>query len=54
MKQVTSTMLEIVGEQGGIPMGIIENVAELQAELKEAGYLSYLDTCTDYLIVEKA
>ena len=54
MKQVTSTMLETAEELGGIPMGTIENVAELQAELKEAGYISYLDTCTDYLIVEKA
>lgn len=54
MKQVTSTMLEIIEELGQIPMSTIENVAELQAELKEAGYISYLDASTDYLNVEKA
>ena len=53
MKQLTATMIEIIEELGQIPMETIENVAELKAELKEAGYISYLDASTDYLIVEK-
>lgn len=45
--------LEIIEELGQIPMETIENVAEFQEELKKAGYISYLDSSTDYLIVEK-
>ena len=52
-KQITSAMLEIIEELGSIPMEFIENVASLQEELRGAGYISYLDTSTDNLIVEK-
>jgi len=45
--------LEIIEEIGKIPVETIENVAEFQAELKEAGFISYLDSSTDYLIVER-
>jgi len=47
-------MMEIIEETGKLRMQDIENVAELQAELKAAGYTSYVDASTDYLIVEKA
>jgi hypothetical protein len=47
-------MMEIIEELGKLRMEDIENVAELQAELKKAGYISYVDASTDYLIVEKA
>lgn len=53
MKQLTATMKEIIEELGQIPMETIENVSELQTELKEEGYISYLDESTDYLIVER-
>ena len=45
--------LEIIEELGRISMETIENVAEFQAELKAAGYISYLDASTDYLVIEK-
>lgn len=46
--------LEIIEELGKIPVSTIDNLAELQVELKDAGYISYLDSTTDYLVVEKA
>jgi len=51
---LTERMMEIIEETGKLRMQDIENVAELQAELKAAGYVSYVDASTDYLIVEKA
>jgi len=45
--------LEIIEELGKIPLETIENLGEFQEELKEAGYISYLDPSTDYLIIEK-
>ena len=53
MRKVTSAIMEIIEEPGKIPMEAIENVAELQAELREAGYISYLDTRTDHLVIER-
>jgi len=47
-------MLEIIEETGKIRMQDIDNLAELQGELGRAGYVSYVDMATDYLIVEKA
>ena len=46
-------LLEIIEETGKLRMQDFENVAELQAELEKAGYASYVDASTDYLIVEK-
>lgn len=51
---LSERMLEIIEENGKIRMQDIDNLAELQAELKKAGYTSYVDASTDYLIVEKA
>ena len=47
-------LLEIIEETGKLRMQDIKNVAELQSELKAAGYDSFVDSSTDYLIVEKA
>ena len=49
---LTERMMEIIEETGKLRMQDIENVAELQAELEAAGYTSYVDASTDYLIVE--
>lgn len=46
-------LLEIIEETGKLRMQDIENVAELQAELEEAGYDSFVDASTDFLVVEK-
>lgn len=53
LQQKHSKLLEIVSELGKIPVSTIDNLTEVIAELKELGYLSYLDSSTDYLIVEK-
>ena len=50
---ITERMLEIIEETGKLRMQDIENVQELQVELEKAGYNSYIDASTDYLIVEK-
>jgi len=41
MKQITSIMMEIIEELGQIPMETIEDVAELQEELKKAGHTGH-------------
>lgn len=45
--------LEIIEETGRISTSSINNIAKFQKELKKAGYDSYMDPSTDYLIVEK-
>ena len=45
--------MEIIEETGKLRMQDIDNIAELQEELKVAGYVSYIDASTDYMIVEK-
>lgn len=52
--ELTSTALEIIEELGKLPVSTINNLGKLQTELAEAGYVSYLDASTDYLIVEKS
>lgn len=49
----TQRELEQIEELGKIPVSTIEDLAEFKAELKEAGFISYLDPSTDYLIIEK-
>ena len=51
---LSEKLLEIIEETGKLRMQDIKNVAELQSELKAAGYDSFVDSSTDYLIVEKA
>lgn len=53
IRQVTQRTLEIIGVMGRLPMSTIDNLAGLQKELREKGYISYLDSSTDWLIVEK-
>lgn len=53
-KQLTNTMIEIIEELGKIRIETIENISELKKELETAGYTTYLDASTDYLIFEKA
>jgi hypothetical protein len=50
---LNNRMMEIIEEIGKLRMQDIENIAELQEELKKAGYNSYIDSSTDYLIVKK-
>jgi hypothetical protein len=45
--------LEMIEELGKVPVSSIDNISELQEELSKAGYVSYLDASTDYLIVEQ-
>ncbi len=45
--------IEIIEEIGKVPVSTIKNLGEFQSELRDAGYISYLDASTDYLIVEK-
>lgn len=45
--------LEIIEETGRLPVSTIDDLEKFQNELKAAGYVSYLDASTDYLIVEK-
>jgi len=54
IEMLTERMLEIIEEAGKIRIEDIENLAGLQAELTAAGYTSYVDASTDWLIVEKA
>lgn len=51
---ITERMMEIIEEIGKLRMENIENLAELQKELKNVGYISYVDQSTDYLIIEKS
>ena len=53
LQQKHSRLLEIVSELGKIPVENIDNLEEVITELKELGYVAYLDASTDYLIVEK-
>ena len=51
--ELTPLALEIIQELGQLPVDDINNLGKFMAELKEAGYISYLDASTDYLIVER-
>ena len=46
-------IIEIIEGTGKIRKEDIIDIAELQAELNKAGYISYLDPSTDYLIIKK-
>ena len=52
-KMLNQRTLEIIEETGKIPVSTVDNLEKLQRELKAAGYVSYLDASTDYLVVEK-
>ena len=53
IKMVTQGTLEIIEELGKLPLFTIDDLAGFQKELREMGYISYLDPSTDWLIVEK-
>ena len=52
-KILNQRTLEIIEEMGKLPVSTIDNLSEFQEELRNAGYIGYLDASTDYLIVEK-
>lgn len=53
MQSKYARLLEIAEETGEVPVATIDNLTETIAELKQLGYIAYLDASTDYLIVEK-
>jgi len=50
---INQRTLEIIEELGKIPVSTIENLEEFRNELYELGYISYLNSSTDYLIISK-
>src|SRR5690554_4005667 len=51
---LNNSTLALIEELGKIPVSEIENLKAFMDELEKAGFDSYLDPSTDYLIVEKS
>jgi hypothetical protein len=51
--EISRHMIEMIEELGKINVQYIDNLGKLIAELKDMGYMAYLDESTDYLIVER-